>query len=379
MSPWDLNLRHLRAFVQTVELGTLVAAAKAVNISQPALTQAIAGLECALGLDLFIRQNDGMHPTEAAHLLHPRVAAALSLIRSQRATHAQLRAFWALARGGSYVDASHATGLAPASLHRAVADLELALGETLVRRLGRKLELTTAGQAFARRIKLAHAELTAGLSELEALRGQDVGKIAVGAMPLSRARILPSAIVNFQKEYPEFEILIAEGAHTELIEPLRDGELDVLIGALRDPAPGRDLVQRPLFVDRPVVVARSGHPLTEKPGAPSLRTLAGYDWCLPQRGVPLRELWQDLFEAEAIQPPRVRIEVGSGIAIRQILMSTDSLALFSPDQIALELEAGWLKIVARTRLTRTIGFTFRADWRPTPLQRRFMETLQAFC
>jgi hypothetical protein len=32
MTPWDLNLRHLRAFARTVELGTLVGAANAVHI-----------------------------------------------------------------------------------------------------------------------------------------------------------------------------------------------------------------------------------------------------------------------------------------------------------------------------------------------------------
>lgn len=379
MTPWDLNLRHLRAFARTVELGTLVGAAKAVHISQPALTQAIARLEAAVGADLFFRQNDGMKPTPAAALFYPRVVAALGLIRSTQVTHAQLRAFWALARGGSYAEASQSIGLAPASLHRAVSDLELALGEALVKRLGRKLELTPYGRTFARAAKLAHAELAAGLSELEMLRGESAGKIAVGAMPLCRARILPATIVDFQRVYPEFEILVAEGSHAELVDPLRDGELDLLIGALRDPAPGRDLVQEPLFVDRPVVLGRAQHPLASKKGWATLRDLTRYDWCLPQRGVPLRDRWESLFQSEGLQPPQVRVEIGSGIAIRQILMSTDALTLLSPDQVALELESKWLAIVAKTQLTRTIGLICRADWRPTLAQRRFIETLRGHC
>jgi DNA-binding transcriptional LysR family regulator len=264
-------------------------------------------------------------------------------------------------------------------LHRAVADLEHALGEPLVRRLGRKLELTDAGRVFARRVKLMYAELAAGLSELEALGGHDKGRIAVGAMPLCRARILPSTIVSFQQIAPEFEVLVAEGSHTELIEPLRDGELDILIGALRDPAPGRDLVQEPLFVDRPVVLGRADHPLSSKGGAATLRDLAQYDWCLPQRGVPLRDRWEAMFTDEGVSPPKVRVEIGSGIAIRQILISTDALTLLSPDQVKLELEAGWLSIVAQSALTRTIGLTRRADWRPTPNQRRFLRTLRDNC
>jgi LysR family transcriptional regulator of gallate degradation len=379
VTPWDLNLRHLSAFARTVEMGTLVGAANAVHISQPALTQAIARLETTVGADLFFRQSDGMKPTAAAELFYPRVVAALGFVRSTQVTHAQLRAFWALARGGSYAEASQAIGLAPASLHRAVSDLELALGEALVKRLGRKLELTPYGRTFARTVKLAHAELAAGLSELEMLRGDSAGKIAVGAMPLCRARILPATIVDLQRDYPEFEVLVAEGSHAELVDPLRDGELDLLIGALRNPAPGRDLVQEPLFVDKPVVLGRAQHPLARRKGQATLADLARYDWCLPQRGVPLRDRWASLFAAEGLTPPHVRVEIGSGIAIRQILMNTDALTLLSPDQVALELESKWLTVVAKTQLTRTIGLICRADWRPTLAQRRFIETLRSHC
>ena len=45
---------------------------------------------------------------------------------------------------------------------------------------------------------------------------------------------------------------LAEGSHAELVAPLRDGELDVIVGALRQSSVGDDLVQRELFVDRPV-------------------------------------------------------------------------------------------------------------------------------
>jgi LysR family transcriptional regulator of gallate degradation len=377
MTPWDLNLRHLRAFVRTVELGALVAAAKSVNVSQPALTQAIAGLERALAQDLFIRTNDGMRATDAAHTFYPRVLAALGYIQSNRVTQTQLRAFWAVARGSSYAEASQHTGLAPASLHRAVSDLEAALGQDLLQREGRRLQLTAFGRQFARRVKLAFAELESGLAELAALNGQDDGRIFIGAMPLSRARILPATIVQFQKVHPESQILVAEGSHAELIDPLRDGELDILVGALRDPPPGRDLVQEPLFVDRPVVVGRAGHPLAGKRKPPGLKDLARYEWCLPARGAPLRDRWQAQFEAQNIRPPRVRAEIGSVMMIREILMNTDALTLLSPDQVSVELQAGWLQKVAPTRINRTIGFTYRANWRPTALQTRFIETMQS--
>lgn len=377
----SFNLRHLRAFAKTFELGTLLAASRAVNITQPALTQGLSRLEDQIGHKLFERQHDGMKPTSAAVLLYPRVTNALGFIRSSRVSQAQVRAFTALARAGSYAEASAETGLARASLHRAVSDLEIALDQTLVERRGRAIELTRSGRIIARRYKLAQSELAAAADELKSLHGVAQGRVSIGAMPLCRARVLPTAIVKFQSRIPSAHLRVAEGSHVELVEPLRDGELDFLIGALRDPPPGPDLIQTPLFDDHPVILARKDHPLPAGNGPPKLEVLAKFDWCIPGRGVPLRESWEAMFSDAGLASPRVQIECGSVIAIRQILIGTDCLTILSPDQVAVELEAGWLKIVASApgSLTRRIGITCREGWRPTALQQSFLDTLRATC
>lgn len=376
-----INLRHLRAFVKTYDLGTLLAAAKSVNITQPALTQGLSRLEDALGAKLFLRQSDGMKPTAAAKLLYPRALATLELVKSNRVTQAQLRAFLALVKEGSYAEASTATGHAKASLHRAVSDLEIALDLSLVTRRGRGIELTPNGRLHARKFSLARAELAAAGDEISALKGVDRGRIAIGAMPLCRARVLPSTIVRFRSHHPRSQIFVAEGSHVELLEPLRHGDLDVLIGALREPPPGPDVIQTPLFVDHPVILAREGHPIHTRRDKTDLNALSEYEWCIPQSGVPLRERWEAMFHASDLKPPKVGVECGSVIAIRQILMGTDCLTILSPDQVAVELEAGWLKKVteAPSGMTRTIGITHREGWRPTALQSAFIEALTDTC
>lgn len=181
------NIRHLAAFAATVEHGSVTRAAEAVNLTQPALTQAIAGLERELDCQLFEREPTGMRPTQPAILLAPRVKSAIEKIGSSRATATQLRAFLALARAGSYASAAETTGLSPASLHRAVADLSYAVGERLVERRGRHLTLTRKGEVRARRLGLAIADLRSGFAEVAAWLGKAGGRIVIGAMPLSGA------------------------------------------------------------------------------------------------------------------------------------------------------------------------------------------------
>ena len=374
MTPDQFNIRHLSAVAAVVAQGSVSLAARAVNLTQPAVTQGIAKMEAQLGLALFERQPGGMAPTAAAERLAPRVEAALRLIGSNRATAAQIRAFVALARAGSYAAAAAEAGVTEPSLHRAVGDLGLAMGYRLAERRGRGVALTNAGAVLARRLRLALAELRSGLEEIEALKGRESGRIVVGAMPLSRARLLPRVIGRFRREFPQVHISVHEGSHAELVGPLRDGEVDMMIGALRDASLGQDLVQRALFEDRPTIMARAGHPLAGGWDGDALRR---YPWILPPEGTPLRQLWRQMVEALGGDLPAVPIECGSVMTIRELLVSGDYLTMLSIDQLALELNAGLVIDIgpAPGAISRTIGLTTRTDWRPTRLQERFMAAI----
>src|SRR3546814_7220795 len=107
---------------------------------------------------------------------------------------AQLRALVAIADTGSYAGASSATGLSQPSLHRAMANLAIALRRELVTRWGNGIALTDAGRRVARGLRLSLSELVAAFSELDALQGRETGRIQIGAMPLSRARLLPATV-----------------------------------------------------------------------------------------------------------------------------------------------------------------------------------------
>ncbi len=315
-----------------------------------------------------------MTPTEPAALLAPRAEAAIAHIGSPRVTGTQLRAFLAVVRSGSYTAAAEQTGLSPASLHRAVADLSVALGQRLLERRGKSLIVTQAGMRRARAFGLAAAELRAGISEVSAWLGRTGGRIVIGAMPLSRARWLPEAIVRFNAIHPEVDIAVLEGSYSELAGPLRDGEISLLLGALRADTPA-DLCQEAVFEDRPALVMRAGHPIMMAPDL--AQAMVSYPWLLPDRSTPLRRYWEAMLSALDLPVPHVRIECGSVMMIRQLLIAGDGLTLLSPDQVSVELEAGLLA----TRhppapVQRTIGITTRTGWRPTRAEATLLELLR---
>lgn len=61
-----MNQRQLVAFRAAMMLGSITAAAKELNVSQPAVSRLISDLEFSLGFALFIRQTGGIVPTAEA-------------------------------------------------------------------------------------------------------------------------------------------------------------------------------------------------------------------------------------------------------------------------------------------------------------------------
>ena len=391
----QFNLRHLRALVATRRIGSISGAATQVNLSQPAVTQGIAKVEALTGTALFERHPTGMVATEAGRILAVRAEAALNALTDgfgaiRRAgsagfsgperlvTMTQVKALLALAGAGSFVAAARATALSQPALHRAVRDVERLCGVTLVARKGRGVALTTAGLRLVRAFRLAVGDLESGLDEIMMLGGQDSGTVRVGSMPLARARLLPLATARFHALHPSIQVEIVEGSHAELIERLRDGSLDFLIGALRNPDPGPDVAQHGLFEDRLIVVARSGHPLARH-DRPGLRDLASYPWVMAREGSPLRRAWTAMFAAAGMAPPRAPVTCGSVMAIRTLLAESDFLTLLSPEQVRVEIACGLLAGIGEPIETsrRAIGLTMRTGWQPAPAQSTFLSILEA--
>ena len=81
-----------RAFLVTVEKGSLSAAARALNLTQPTLSRQVAALESDLGVTLFERLAKGLEPTESGLELLEHVRAmgdaanSLSITASGKAT-----------------------------------------------------------------------------------------------------------------------------------------------------------------------------------------------------------------------------------------------------------------------------------------------------
>ena len=114
-------------------------------------------------------------------------------------------------------------------------------------------------------------------SDLAARRGVLEGTVRIGALPLSRTRLLPSAIAAFLAQHPGITLMTNESPYESLVADMRAGNIDFIIGALRRDEDLPDLCSEALFEEDMLILLRNNHPLLRHPDPRS--QLATAQWC----------------------------------------------------------------------------------------------------
>ena len=250
----DLNLRHLRAFIQVCETGSLNRAAAELNVSQPSVSVALAGIETRFAAKLLTRYAAGSQPTTAGEVLLARLrrmenqlASALgqtlgastqrdpALISKTlaRIGFRQIEALIALAGGGSITEAARAGGGSAAALHRTLHELQANVGKAILVRSPSGVTPNTLGRRLAMRWQVALTEIEQAVDELKELEGRMEGRIKIASLPLARTLLLARALNPLLAAHPNARIEVMDGSYELLSQQLRVGASDILIGALR--------------------------------------------------------------------------------------------------------------------------------------------------
>ena len=389
------NLRHLALFDSVVRRGSVSAAARAAHLSQPAVTQAVGHIENALGARLLERSYAGLALTGTGQAAARRVERALQMLREallaarsrpanpasadvlSGITSTQLSALIAVVEEGAFARAAQRAGRARAAVHRAARQLERSLGTALFEVTSFGVRPTREAEKLALRTRLAFAEIAQARAEVAAAQGTGSGSTTIGAMPLARSVLLAGAVLEFAAARPEHGISILDGPYESMLGALHRGLAEVLVGALRDPIPGDDIVQEHLFDDPLAIVVGARHALAAG-GTPTLAALARFPWIAPRRESPLRRHFDALLgrldRKRAVAP----IECNSLVAARSMLIASDRVMLLSEHQIQHELATGQLVALPHPfgPVIRSIGLTMRRDWQPTEVQALLVDGLR---
>jgi LysR family transcriptional regulator, regulator for genes of the gallate degradation pathway len=384
------SLRQLRCFLLAAEHGSVGRAAEEIGMSQPAASNAVARLEAQFGARLLDRNTAGSVPTPAGEVLHVRagrffasLADAFSHVGSdeRRSGHlaatmrrVHVRALIAVAETGTFTSAAARLAISGPALHRAARELETLVRAPLFQRRPNGIGVNATGESLARRFRLAAHEIVQAIEELGPNGRVSGTKITAGVLPLLPKRWMARAIVRAKRATAELAVELREASYATLVQELRWGSVDLIIGALPPDPPEADVTQKPLFADPYVLVVRRGHPLTRARRL-TRAMLAKHDWVVPSDSLPRRAVVENFF-ATLPARPRIWLDTSSPGSMTAAVEETDCITLVSRTQLLMD-GAPNLAILPVTVPDggRTVGITQRRDWLPTPVQRAFVDAL----
>lgn len=286
-----------------------------------------------------------------------------------------LQAFLEIARRRSISRAAEALHLTQPAISKTLAELEEILGVVLMTRNRAGAMLTAAGEVFLHYAATSHAALRQGIDALAQTKMASATPLAIGALPSVAARVIPGAILAFRAMRPDAIPRIVTGPNRHLLDQLRAGALDLVVGRLGSPEAMKGLSFAQLYSERVAIVVRPGHPLI---ATPDLARLPEFPVLLPEPGAAIRAIAERFLVAGGIGEIRDRIETVADAFGRAFTRQTDAVWIISRGVVALDLAEGALVELPFDMgdTSGPVGLTLRADSTDSPALRLFTAALR---
>jgi len=250
------------------------------------------------------------------------------------------------------------------TLSAQIKKLEGYLGVQLIERQPRKVTLTEMGEKVVARARHALLETDEIVSLARNSRDPLSGKLKVALIPTVAPYLLPMVSKRLRKELPNLQLLLYEYQTEQLLEKLRDSELD--LGILALPVAGEDLTSRELYDEAFSLALPLGHELAKKKEV-RVADLAGETLLLLEDGHCLRDQALEVcsrvsvredqdYRATSLETLRQMVAAGLGVtllpelAIKSPFSSAQGLAVrpFHKPVPKRKLGAVWRKSSTRT-------------------------------
>lgn len=168
--------------------------------------------------------------------------------------------FRAVAREGGVLRAAEKLDRVPSNVTTRIKQMEERLGVGLVRRQGRNVVLTEAGQTlliYAERLLKLAAEAEGATRD-----APNYGQLQIGAMESTTASRLPKVVSHFHRRHPAIRLTIETGTSAALVRKVRDYQLDAAF--VGEPSALDGLNVRAVFDETLVLVTSRTHELVTR-------------------------------------------------------------------------------------------------------------------
>src|SRR5690606_31621787 len=153
-----------------------------------------------------------------------------------------------------------------------------------------------------RRARSALLEIGRAQEEIAALRDGRMGQASVGTVVNPGTNLVPAAVATIKREHPGVLVRVEMDYSRPLVAKLLDGQLDLVVGRIMEPAGGMELEFEPQADEPHSVIVRGEHPLASRQRLVHA-DLAPFGWILPPPDSVLRTRLETMFLGRGLTPP----------------------------------------------------------------------------
>jgi DNA-binding transcriptional LysR family regulator len=278
----------------------------------------------------------------------------------------------AITRHGTLIGAADELHFTQPAATRTLRELENLLGVALFERHSRGLAPTPFSEAFAIHARAIVAQVRQAEKHVAELRDADRGTVTIGTHLAGSNVLLPRAVAVLKEGHPFLTVILQEGLPQTLLAELESGRLDLVVGRLTRPT-DEQFIRLRLHDESVFLIVRDQHPLADRESI-DLGDLAGYPWILPSSQVTLRSELEAFFSRNGIELPANRVETTSYLAVRHLLLRTDTIAAL-PSLIYQELSGVTRLNLPLDPVGHSVGITLSACRTPTPAANKMIRIL----
>jgi LysR family pca operon transcriptional activator len=288
-----------------------------------------------------------------------------------------LQTFVEVARQKSVMKASELLHVSQPAVTKTIRELEGVLGVEVFERDGRGIKITRYGEVFLKHAGAALTALRQGLDSVTQERIGDAPPIRIGALPTVSTRIMPRAMQLFLKENTWSRLKIVTGENAVLLEQLRVGDLDLVVGRLAGPEKMTGFSFEHLYSEQVVFAVRAGHPLL-KARQSHFNALSDYTVLMPTRASIIRPFVEGLLIANGVPSLPNQIETVSDSFGRAFVRASDAIWIISAGVVASDIEDGALAVlpIDTSETKGPVGLTMRNDAVPSLPLSILMQTIR---